>query len=107
METTADSPGNAGNGRRGFLKISLAAGALGALPQAPALGASDQAVQQRKSVIEEHDPKNIKLAHRVPSTASDEELLFLQQIGLRWARVELQATEAEFDALSRVQKRFQ
>src|SRR4051812_32541442 len=61
----------------------------------------------RKPVIDEHDPRNIKLAHRVPSTASDEELLFLQQIGLRWARVELQAAESDHAALSKVQKRFQ
>jgi len=107
METGADSPGNASNNRRGFLKTSLAAGAFGTLPQAPALGAPDPAVQPRKPVIEEHDLKNIKLAHRVPSSASDEELLFLQQIGLRWARVELQASEGEYDALSKVQKRFQ
>src|SRR4051812_31714028 len=107
METGADSPGNAGNNRRGFLKTSLAAGAFGAFQQVPTLGTPEPAVQPRKPAIEEHDPKNIKLAHRVPSSASDEELLFLQQIGLRWARVELQASEGEYDALSKVQKRFQ
>jgi hypothetical protein len=74
--------------------------------QAPAGAAPDPAAQPRKPVIEEHDPKNIKLAHRVPSSASDEQLLFLQQIGLRWARVELQPSEAEYDALGKVQKRF-
>jgi len=107
METRTDSPGNAGNNRRGFLKTSLAAGAIGALQQSPTLAALHPVVQPRKPVIEEHDPKNIKLAHRVLSGASDEELLFLQQIGLRWARVELQASESEYDALSKVQKRFQ
>src|SRR5262245_64417090 len=84
--------------RRGFLKASLATGAL---------GAANAAAPPRKPVIDEHDPRNIKLAHRVPSTASDEELLFLQQIGLRWARVELQAAESDHAALSKVQKRFQ
>src|SRR5690242_9962375 len=107
MATRSDSPENAGNSRRGFLRASLAAGAVGVLPPAAALGALDPAVQPRKPVIDEHDPKNIKLAHRVPSSASDEELLFLQQIGLRWARVELQPSEGEYDALSKVQKRFQ
>src|SRR5262245_11511325 len=106
METGADSPGNAHNNRRGFLTTALAAGAVGALQQAPARGVPGPAVQPRKPVIEEHDPKNIKLAHRVPSTASDEELLFLQQIGLRWARVELRASEGEYDPLSQVQQRF-
>jgi mannonate dehydratase len=60
----------------------------------------------RKPAPDEHDEKNAKLAHRVPSGASDDELLFLQQIGLRWARVELQPAEADLDALGTVQKRF-
>src|SRR5262245_38619132 len=109
MEPHADSPGNAGNSRRAFLKASLAAGAIGALQPtpAPAAPAPAPAAQPQKPVIDEHDPKNIKLAHRVPSTASDDELLFLQQIGLRWARVELQPAESDYDALSKVQKRFQ
>ena len=107
METHADSAGNTEKSRRGFLKASLAAGAFGALQQSPVSAAAVQAAQPRKAVIDEHDPKNIKLAHRVPSTASDDELLFLQQIGLRWARVELQAAESDYDALSKVQKRFQ
>jgi mannonate dehydratase len=107
METDANAPGDAGNTRRGFLKTSLAAGAMGAIQQAPALGGPDPAVRPRKPVIAEHDPGNIKLAHRVPSSASDDELRFLQQIGLRWARVELRAAEGEYDALSKVQKRFQ
>src|SRR5215468_4303712 len=106
METHADSSGNASKSRRGFLKASLAAGALGALQEVSVRAAPTAAIQPRKPVIDEHDAKNIKLAHRVPSTASDDELLFLKQIGLRWARVELQAAEADLDRLSAVQKRF-
>src|SRR5262245_19800125 len=90
--------------RRRFLRATLAAGAVGAVHQAEGVSASERS---RKPVIDEYDPRNIKLAHRVPSGAGDEELLFLQQIGLRWARVELQAAESDFDALSRVQQRFQ
>src|SRR5262245_56446803 len=107
METDADSPGNAGKSRRGFLKASLATGALATLQQATAQGAPNAAARPGKPVLDEHDPRNIKLAHRVPSTASDEELLFLQQVGLRWARVELRSAESDYDALSKVQKRFQ
>ena len=99
----ATNPDQTGKSRRRFLKGALAVGAVGALTQLPA---ADAAQEQRKPVMDEHDPKNIKLAHRVPSTASDDELLFLQQIGLRWARVELQAAESDFDSLSRIQKRF-
>lgn len=106
------SLGNARTGRRRFLKAALATGALGALQEAGCLGGSAVAAAQptraggAKPVLDEHDPRNIKLAHRVSSNASDDELQFLQQIGLRWARVELQAGESDFDALSRVQKRF-
>ena len=103
MPANPDSPNKVGKSRRRFLKASLAAGAVGALPQVQ----DATAAQPRRSVLDEHDPKNIKLAHRVPSTASDDELLFLQQIGLRWARVELQSAESDFDALARVQKRFE
>jgi mannonate dehydratase len=86
-------------------------GAVGALLYAgysrktdPVEGNGDAPAQ--KPVLDEHDDKNIKLAHRFPSGLGDDELLFLKQIGLRWARVELQPEEAELDALSRVQQRF-
>ena len=98
------SPCNGANGRRGFLKASLAVGSALTLSHTHAVAATEPA---RKLVMDEHDPKNLKLAHRVPSTANDDELLFLQQIGLRWARVELLAAESDFDALAKVQKRFE
>jgi D-mannonate dehydratase len=104
MAADSASPDKMGKSRRRFLKASLAAGAAGALGQASAVTAAEQ---NRRPVMEEHDPKNIKLAHRVPSTASDDELQFLQQIGLRWARVELQAAESDLDSLSRIKKRFE
>ncbi|HYM11836.1 MAG TPA: mannonate dehydratase [Bryobacterales bacterium] len=67
--------------RRNFLRFPLAAGVARLLPAA---GAQNS----RRSVIDEYDPANIKLAHRVPATISDDDLLFLKQIGMRWARVE-------------------
>ncbi len=100
--------------RRGFLKASLAAGAAGVLlygaasrqrsPDSAPRAATG--VEPGKPVLDEFDAKNSKLAHRTPSTAGDDELLFLKQIGLRSARVELQSAEADLDRLSRVQKRF-
>lgn len=55
--------------RRDFLKLPLAA----ALPQA------------RRQIIDEHDPSNAKLAHRVfLRNTSDDDLLFLKQIGMRF-----------------------
>jgi mannonate dehydratase len=108
------SPGNGGQSRRRFLKASVAAGAGGALFYAgysrnatPVEGqVTTQSAPSRKPALDEHDEKNAKLAHRIPSNVSDDELLFLKQIGLRWARVELQSAEADQDALSKVQKRF-
>src|SRR5438874_195671 len=77
-------------GRRNFLKLPLAAGALGGLAY---LGYSRrgeperaQGAAQRKPVLDEYDDKNIKLAHRVPAGITDDELVLLKQIGLRWAR---------------------
>ena len=40
------------------------------------------------------------------STISDDDLLFLKQIGLRSMRVELRPEEARLDELAKVQKRF-
>jgi mannonate dehydratase len=102
------------HGRRRFLTLPLTAGAAGALLYAGVSrhARSGDASQRspepegRKPVLDEYDEKNIKLAHRVGPQISDDELLFLKQIGLRWARVELRDAEAEIDALRRVQKRF-
>jgi mannonate dehydratase len=96
--------------RRRFFRLPLAIGASAGLAYlAYSKGGGDDEPQRpagRKPVIDEHDDKNIKLAHRVPSTLTDEEIVFLKQLGLRWARVELQATEADLERLAQVQKRF-
>lgn len=103
-----------GEGRRRFLKASLATGAAGGLFYAgysrnttAGVGqAPGQAERARKPVLDEYDTNNIKLAHRVSSRLRDDDLLFLKQIGLRWMRVELQPGEHTLDALSLVQQRF-
>lgn len=102
--------------RRRFLTTSLAACGAGGLlyagysstrtPQEPQGAAAADQPPKPVPEIDEHSERNIKLAHRVSSTISDDELLFLKQIGLRWARVELRPEEADLDLLSRVQKRF-
>ena len=47
--------------------------------------------------IDEYDPANIKLSHRMPiKSLSDDDLLFLQQLGLRYARIEF-GSDASFD----------
>jgi mannonate dehydratase len=62
--------------------------------------------QPRRVRIAEHDPANIKLAHRTAWNSTDEELLFLKQIGLRWVRLEYGDQDPGVDALRRVQQRF-
>lgn len=111
MSTCRRCPDTAPPSRRQFLKLPLAAGAAGVLLYAGYSRNEDQdepkqPAPARKPVIDEYDDKNIKLAHRVPSSITDDELLFLKQIGLRWARVELKSDEASLDNLGRVQERF-
>ena len=81
--------------RRRLMKMSLAGCAL------PLFG------QTRKPAIAEDDPANVKIAHRLDwKNLSDDDLLFLQQIGLRWARLEFGEGKVTFDMLRAAQERF-
>lgn len=81
--------------RRDLLKMPIALSAAGA------------AAQSNRRKIDEYDPANIKLAHRIPArTVTDEELLFLKQIGMRWARVEFGEQDTNFEYLRQTQERF-
>jgi hypothetical protein len=62
--------------RRRFLRASLTAAAVGAIPGSLA---ADNILRKE---IDEYAPGNIKLSHRVPSDLSEDDLHFLQQIGL-------------------------
>jgi mannonate dehydratase len=55
--------------------------------------------------IDEQDPRNIKLARRLSANISDQDLLFLKQIGLRWARVNFSENE-DYEFMRATQKRF-
>jgi mannonate dehydratase len=107
-----NSRGGADAGRRNFLKLPLAAGAAGGLAYLAYLSRAEPGKEPkpdpapRRPVLDEYDEKNIKLAHRVSAGISDDDLLFLKQIGLRWARVEFQAAEATLDNMARVKERF-
>jgi mannonate dehydratase len=76
--------------RRHFLSLPLAGAALA----------------QRKT-MGEHDPGNTRIAHRVSARIGDDDLLFLKQIGLRWARVEFGDGPVSFDDLRHTQQRFE
>jgi mannonate dehydratase len=55
--------------------------------------------------IDEYDPANIKLSHRMPiKSLSDDDLLFLQQLGIRWARIEFGA-DASYEFMKATQER--
>src|ERR1700752_1909786 len=83
--------------RRNFLAMAAAAG----------LGRG-QGLPNRRGVkrkIAEYDPANTKLSHRMPIQGmTDEDLLFLQQIGLKWARIEF-GSDASFDFMQSTQAR--
>ncbi len=87
--------------RREFLKLPLAAGASVAIPAVAA------AQDSRRKVIDEYDPSNVKLAHRVSAKIGDSDLLFMQQIGLRWARVEFGGEDVSFDFMKQTQERYE
>ena len=101
--------------RRDFLKMPLAAGAAGALLYAGYSRDADSDVADKPKqqaskpthAIDEHDPANIKLAHRVSANTSDEELLFMKQIGMRWARVNFPVEQSNLDFMRRTQQRFE
>ena len=77
--------------RRSFFQLPLAAGA--------ARGA-------KRKAIDEYDPGNIKLSHRISARVSDDDLLFLKQIGMRWARVEFGEKPVTIDFMRATQERF-
>jgi len=80
--------------RRRFLQSSVLAAGW------PLLG------QTRGKHIDEDDPANIKLCHRLNARSiTDDDLLFLQQIGLKWVRLEFDAGDLTRDALRAMQQR--
>jgi mannonate dehydratase len=56
--------------------------------------------------LDEYDPANTKIAHRVSARLSDDDLLFLKQIGMRWARVEFGDGETPFETIRATQEKF-
>ena len=115
METNSrqTSRRNSRSNRRDFLKLPLAAGVSGALLYAGYSRNTDSSAadpsKQRPAdgpVIDEHHPANIKLAHRLSAKTSDDDLLFLKQIGLRWARVNFPTDQDSLDDIRRTQQRF-
>ncbi len=82
--------------RRDLFSIPAAAGLAAALPRTG---------RAKPPVMDEHDPANIKLCRRLKATISDDDLLFLSQIGLRWARVNFHPV-ADLDFMAQTQRRY-
>jgi mannonate dehydratase len=81
--------------RREFLKSAVGVAAMPLL------------AQNRAKTIDESDAGNIKLCHRLNANSiTDDDVRFLQQIGLRWVRLEFAETPIGFDALRAQQQRF-
>src|SRR5664280_2921083 len=81
--------------RRDIFKLPLAAGAVAALPRYASAA---------KAKIDEYDPSNTKIATDVSPNATDDQFLFLQQIGLRWVQVAFGAN-ATYDSMKSTQDR--
>ena len=87
--------------RRDFLKTASLLGAGSLLDPRAATAAA-----RRREPIDEYDPANIKLARRVRGSLSDDDMKFLQQLGLRWVRVDLTRQQANLGFMTELQKRF-
>jgi len=63
--------------------------------------------QDRGPASDEADPENMKICHRLNArSVTDDDLRFLQQIGLKWVRLEFDAGDVRLDDLRAAQRRF-
>jgi mannonate dehydratase len=83
--------------RRDLLKLPAAAALLGQ--------ATAQSAESTRKPIDEFDPANIKISHRVSIRVTDDDLLFLKQIGLRYFRAEI-PLDASLDEITKARDRF-
>ena len=55
--------------------------------------------------IDEHDPDNIKIGHQISWNATDDDLLFYRQIGLRWVQMSWGRETPDLDKMRQLQER--
>lgn len=93
--------------RRDFIKLNslggvgaaLGLGMLNSCSTAKNMTGGNAALQS----IREYDPANLKLCHRLKPTASEDDMLFLKQIGVRFVRVEFNATQGSLEHIREMQ----
>lgn len=92
-----------GPNRRDFLRCSLVLSTVSLV----ACQQKQETIADRsgREGIDEYDLSNIKLARRLPARLTDQDLLFLKQIGLRWARVNF-GDNGDFEFMRATQERF-
>lgn len=86
--------------RRRFLQTSLTAAAIGVMPSVLS------GENLLRADIDEFAPGNIKLSHRVPSSLGEDDLLFLKQIGLRFARVNFDQERSSLAEMREIRDRY-
>jgi hypothetical protein len=102
--STSDSeklPAPARLGRRDLLKLPMMAAACGLLPGSAVAQATKPTMQ-----MDEADPEGTKIAIKLTvQKTTDEELLFLKQIGLRWLHADF-GEAASYDFIKTTRDRF-
>lgn len=76
------------------------------LATTPLIGRVAGRAQTKSKRLDEFDLANTKIAHSVSSRLTDDDILFLKQIGMRWARVEFGEEEVPFEKLRAIHEPF-
>ena len=106
-KTIDEKPSHSGaSGRRDFLKAGLLAGAAGIAGTLPHRAGAAGSLRNPGRAIAEDDPSNIKVQREINARqVTDDDLLFLKQMGVRWARLQFGAEEASFELIRGTQER--
>jgi len=92
--------------RRDVLKVGLLAGAARLAGTLPAGARAEVRSPDRGRGIAEDDPSNIKVQREIDARrVTDDELLFLHQIGIRWVRLQFGSEDAPFELIRAAQER--
>jgi mannonate dehydratase len=92
--------------RRDVLKAGFLSGTAGIAVSLCGRPLAVSARGRQSRAIAEDDPANIKIMREINARlVTDDDLLFLKQIGVRWARLQFGAEEAPFELIHEAQER--